>query len=262
MRKIVGIHSCRAALEARAPRELRKIYLQPGWQKHAALKELEQTARAKGLSPEILSPARLGRLAQSHQGVAVFADGGPEMDLGGLSRRAAALILDGIEDPKNLGAIVRTAWLMGAAGVFISRHRSAGMTPAAMKAASGGAEYVPVKAASLSQSLAALKKEGFEICGLDQSARQPLWGEKFEGRAAFVLGGERLGLRPLMKRKCDRLLSIPQRAASAAGRASYNVSVSAALALSEFFRPGGGAPEPPAARRAGEKALAAGGKTV
>ena len=236
MRKIVGIHSCRAALEARSPRELRKICLQPGWQSHAALKDLEKIARKKGLAPEILSAGKLAQLSKSHQGVAVFAEGGPEMEIGKFTESAAVLILDGVEDPKNLGAIMRTAWLMGAEGIFLSRHRAAGMSPSALKAASGGAEYLPVKSANISHEIKSLKQNGFLIYGLDQSASHSLWEERFEGRVAFALGGEQSGLKPLAKKNCDKLLSIPQKGGSAARRASYNVSVSAAMALTELFR--------------------------
>lgn len=244
MRAAAGIHACRAVLEARSPKELKEIWLQAGWQKSAALKELAELAQKKGLSPKTQSHGRLSRLAKNHQGAAVFADGGPEMKISSFPPRAAALILDGLEDPKNLGAIIRTAWLMGAAGIFASRRRSAGLTPSAMKAASGGAEYLPVEFASISRSINLLRQNGFTICGLDQKAPNSLYEESFQGRTAFALGGERSGLKPLVKAKCDRLLAIPQNpqgntqgnTQGPAKTASYNVSVSAGLALSEFFR--------------------------
>ncbi len=244
MRAAVGIHACREALRARSPKDLRDICLQAGWQKSAALRELADLAKKKGILPKTVSPGKLSRLAKNHQGAAVFAAGGPEMSLSSFSPRAAVLILDGLEDPKNLGAIIRTAWLMGAEGIFASRHRSAGLTPSAMKAACGGAEYLPVEFASLTRSIKLLKQNGFTVYGLDQTAGDSLYKESFPCRAAFALGGESSGLKPLVKAKCDKLLAIPQKTPkkppkkkhSPAQTASYNVSVSAALALSEFFR--------------------------
>ena len=151
MRKVVGIHSCRAALEARSPAELQKIYLRPGWQSHSFLKELEKLAVSKGLVPEILSIKKLNLLSQNHQGVAVYVKGSPQLEMDKLPEQAVVLVLEGVEDPKNLGAVIRTAWLMGVKGIFISRHYSAGLTPSVMKAAAGGAEYVPLEAVNISR---------------------------------------------------------------------------------------------------------------
>lgn len=232
MRKIVGIHSCKAALETRTSEELQQIYFRPGWQSHFHLKELGKLAVKKGLAPEVLSVKKLNLLSENHQGVAVYVKGRPPLNLDKLSDKAVVLVLEGVEDPKNLGAMIRTAWLMGVKGVFISRHHSAGLTPSALKAAAGGAEYVPVEMVNISHCLKQLKQRHFQIYGLDGRSSHCLWQENFEGRVAFVLGGEKAGLKTLTKKNCDKLLSIPQKET----RASYNVSVSAAVVLSECFR--------------------------
>ena len=232
MRKVIGIHSCKAALEARSSKELQKIYFRPGWQSHLHLKELGELAVKKGLVPEILSIKKLNLLSENHQGVAVYVKGRPQLNLDKLSDKAVVLILEGVEDPKNLGAIIRTAWLMGVKGIFISRHHSAGLTPSALKAAAGGVEYVPVEMVNISHCLKQLKQRHFQIYGLEGHSSHCLWQENFEGRAAFVLGGEKAGLKTLTKKICDKLLSIPQKET----QASYNVSVSAAVVLSECFR--------------------------
>ena len=197
----------KSAISKRSPGHLPPVRLA----KSAALRELADLAKKKGLLPKTVSPGKLSRLAKNHQGAAVFAAGGPEMSLSSFSHRAAVLILDGLEDPKNLGAIIRTAWLMGAEGIFASRHRSAGLTPSAMKAACGGAEYLPVEFASLTRSIKLLKQNGFTVYGLDQTAGDSLYKESFPCRAAFALGGESSGLKPLVKAKCDKLLAIPQK---------------------------------------------------
>ena len=232
MRKVVGIHSCKAALEVRSSEELQKIYFRPGWQSHPSLKELEKLAIKKGLVPEILSLKKLSLLSQNHQGVAVYVKGHPPLEMDKLSEKAVILILEGVEDPKNLGAVIRTAWLMGVEGIFVSRHHSAGLTPSVMKAAAGGVEYVPVESVNISRCLEMLKRRQFQVYGLEGRSSHSLWQENFEGRVAFVLGGEQSGLKSLTKKACDRLLSIPQREV----QASYNVSVSAAVVLSECFR--------------------------
>ena len=232
IRKIVGVHSCRTALEVRSPRELLKIYFKPEWRQSPALKELETLAVKKGLIPEPVSVKKLNLLSPHHQGVAVHVRGRPQWEPSKLPKDATVLVLEGVEDPKNLGAVIRTSWLMGVKGIFIPRRGAVDLTPAVMKSASGGAEYVPVCPVSISHHLKTLRQTGFWICGLDAKANRPLWGEAFEGRTAFVLGGEHSGLKALTRKLCDRLISIPQREA----RASYNVSVSAGMVLFERLR--------------------------
>lgn len=232
MRKVIGIHSCRVALEARSSKELQKIYFKPGWQRHPPLRDLEKLAIKKGLVPEVLSLKKLNLLSQNHQGVAVYVKGRPQLEISGISEKAVILVLGGVEDPKNLGAVIRTSWLMGVEGIFISRHHSAGLTPSVMKAAAGGVEYVPVETVNTSHCLKMLRQNHFQIYGLDGSSPHTLWKENFEGRSAFVFGGEHSGLKSLTRKNCDRLLSIPQKKT----QASYNVSVSAAVVLSERFR--------------------------
>ena len=232
MRAVVGIHSCRTALTVRAEKELIKICFKPDWQKNPALKKLFALALEKGLAPEVMSVKKLNFLSQSHQGVAVYVKGRPKFHPEKLSENAVILALESVEDPKNLGAVIRTSWLMGVEGVFISRRRSAGLTPSALKSASGGAEYVPVETANIPQCLERLKQNRFHIYGLDANSPHTLWRENFKGRTAFVLGGEQSGLKPLTRKICDKILSIPQTNSSA----NYNVSVSAGMVLAERRR--------------------------
>lgn len=232
MRVVVGIHSCREALKVRKREEIQKVFLKPDWKNNSALTELALLSEKKGLRPEELSLKKLNRLAENHQGVCLHVKGGPKWNLENQNVPSLVLILDGVEDPKNLGAIIRTAWLFGVGGIFISRRRSGILTPSVMKAASGGAEHVPLSFENPINIVKFLKERHFWVYGLDSSSGESLWRETFGERVAFVLGGEHAGLRSGLQKGCDKKLFIPQ----AVKEASYNVSVAAGIVLSEYCR--------------------------
>ena len=232
LRKVVGIHSCKEALRVRKNSELKNIYFKPDWEKNKALLELESLALNKGLKPEVLSLKKLEALAQNHQGVCMHVKGAPHFDFNQLPEQAVVLVLDQVEDPKNLGAIIRTAWLMGVHGIFLSSHHSAGLSSSVMKAASGGVEHVPIESGQLSRYFEMLKENNFWIYGLGSENKENLWAQKFEGRLAFVMGGEQSGIRQSLKKACDKHLFISQMN----GSASYNVSVATGILLGECFR--------------------------
>ena len=233
LRKVIGIHSCKEALKARSSKELKGIYFKSGWENSPALSELAELARAKNLKPEIMSIKKMNQIGESHQGVCVFVLGQPHFDIKSADKNSVVLVLDRIQDSRNFGAVIRTAWLMGVDCIFSTARRSAVLSPFVMKAASGGVEYVPVVLRdSLSQCAGELKKNHFLLYALDSHSKNPLWKEKFEGPVAFVLGGEHSGLRRGLKKLCDKTLSIPQKQKSA----SYNVSVTAGIILGEHFR--------------------------
>ena len=232
-RKVIGIHSCREALKARSAKDLKIIYFKPGWQKSSVLAELAQLAEAKKLKPKILCLKKLNQIGESHQGVCVFVSHEFHFDISSAGRDSVVLVLDRIQDPKNLGAIIRTAWLMDVDCVFISSRHSATLSPSVIKTASGGVEYVPIERRdSVHQCLKELKKNQFWLYALDAHSSKSLWGEKFEGRTAFLLGGESSGLRKGLKTVCDDQLFIPQKEKLS----SYNVSVVAGLVLGELKR--------------------------
>ena len=232
VRKVVGIHSCKEALKVRSASELQNVYFKQDWNRNPSFLELEQLALKKNLKPEVISLKKLDALSQNHQGVCVHVSGEPQFDLKNLPEQAVVLILDQIEDPKNLGAIIRTAWLMGVKAILLSDHHSAGPSPSVMKAASGGFEHVPVQTGHLLKWFEVLKENNFWIYGLGAENHENLWSVKFEGRLAFVLGGEKSGIRKSLKKACDKLLFIPQTEESA----SYNVSVATGILLGECFR--------------------------
>ena len=231
-RVVAGIHACREALKVRDRAEIQKVLLKEG-NSSAALKNLAGLCREKAVPLQTVSARRLSRWAENHQGAAVFVSGGPEWSFRRLKESACVLVLSHAEDPRNLGAVMRSAWLTGCDGLFVSRNRSlSALSPAAHKAASGAAEHIPVSFENTQNTIRALKREGFWIYGLSAAAEDSLWEEKFEGRTAFVLGGEGRGLSAGALKLCDRRLSIPQ----TVKEASYNVSAAAALALGERRR--------------------------
>ena len=236
VQKVIGIQACREALKVRSDQEIKKILLKPDWLKNSALKDLARQAQNKSLKPEIISLKKLNRIGESHQGVCVELSRKLHFNMRSLGQNSLILILDQVQDPKNFGAIIRTAWLMAVDCIFISSKKSVGLTPAVAKTACGGVEHIPIEIKDNLQScLRELKSRQFWIYGLDSQSEESVWREKLEGRVAFLLGGESSGLKKGLKKACDKLLSIPQTQKSA----SYNVSVATALVLGEYFRQNG-----------------------
>jgi 23S rRNA (guanosine2251-2'-O)-methyltransferase len=143
------------------------------------------------------------------------------------------LLLDGIEDPQNLGSLIRTAHCFGVNGVVIPRDRAAGITPAVIKASAGAAGHIPVvRVVNLIQAIEFLKEKSFWIYGADAGVDQDLGSFRFEGNMGLVMGSEGKGMRPLVRKHCDVLLSIPLFGALD----SLNVSVAAGILLYQIRR--------------------------
>ena len=237
IRQVIGIHSCKEALKVRTAKELRKIYVKKEWEQSATLRELVDLARLKGLKPETVSLKKLNRLTEHkeerQEGVCIELDHSFDWSEFVFSEDSTVLVLDRIQDPKNFGAIIRTAWLMGVDCIFISSKNSVGLTLSVVKTASGGVEHVPIFIKNnLRQCLEDLKTQAFWIYALDSHSHKTIWQENLKGRKALVLGGEAQGIRKNLKNICDELLFIPQKNKSA----SYNVSVATAIVLSETVR--------------------------
>lgn len=143
------------------------------------------------------------------------------------------LLLDGIADPQNLGALIRTAHCHGANGVIIPEHRSAAVTAAVIKASAGAALLTPVaRVANLSRAMEDLKKQGFWIYGADNHAGQNIHGMTCQGHIGLVMGSEGRGMRPLVRKQCDFLVSVPM-----FGKVdSLNVAVAAGIILNDIVR--------------------------
>lgn len=173
-----------------------------------------------------------------HQGVVLQVEPLPLLTMEawlekGLSAQCALLILDGITDPMNFGAIIRSAAAFGAAGVLFQKDRAAPITPVVIKASAGGVEYVDlVQATNLVRDIQRLQKEGFWVTALDAGADRLLWQSDLKGRVALIIGSEGEGIRRLVRERSDFVVSIPVRDELA----SLNASVSAGIALGEWVR--------------------------
>ncbi|MGE4132826.1 MAG: 23S rRNA (guanosine(2251)-2'-O)-methyltransferase RlmB [Bdellovibrionales bacterium] len=233
-RVVVGIHAVREVLKVR-PRAVSALWIRDRFQDHPDLVELEQMARRAGCKIEAHAPGALDKITGANQGVVAFANEQPEIKWTEILNRPRSVLiaLDEVEDPHNLGAILRTAWLMGADGVLTPEHRSASLSPAVSKVAQGAVEHIPLESDhALPNRLKELKDHDYWILGLSHEAKQSLTDHKIPEKVVWVLGGESSGLRKSVASVCDELISIPQ---SDPG-ASYNVSIAAAVAMFETFR--------------------------
>jgi 23S rRNA (guanosine2251-2'-O)-methyltransferase len=233
-RAVIGNHSIREALQTH-PKAIECLWLKQGWESSADLKKLQ--ADFRGIIPkvEVKPPAILDRLATTHQGAALFLNYTPKLDWQLLKEKAEAkiLLVDGIEDPHNLGAILRTAWLTNVDGVLIPQDRAVGLTPIVHKVASGGVEHVPVEVChNFSQTLEELKKLDFWVYGLSHTGKNTIFDLKLPAKVVWCVGAEDKGLRITTERLCDELVHIPQANAAA----SYNASVAVGMALTETLR--------------------------
>lgn len=170
-----------------------------------------------------------------HQGVVAEVDPYPYGDPVGLLKREGALLvaLDQVQDPRNLGAVCRSAEFAGAEGVIVPERRSASVTPVVCKTSAGAVEHLEVAhVRNLADWLAQAKEAGFWIWGADAEAKQPPWSADLTGPTILVLGGEGKGLRPRVAAACDGLVAFPQKGKIE----SLNVSAAASSLLSEATR--------------------------
>jgi len=202
---------------------------------------LEDIRAAAAIPVEEVTREDLDRLAPGlvHQGVVLEVDPLRVFELRDwLEKKPLAagdflIVLDGIEDPHNFGAIIRTAAACGAAGVLFGKDRAAPLSPAVFKAAAGGIEYVDlIQVTNLARSLRQLKDAGFWVAALEANAEQILWDADLRGRMALVIGGEGRGIRRLVRENCDLEVRIP----ISGPITSLNASVSAAIAMAECVR--------------------------
>lgn len=237
MSVVAGIHPVREAL--RAGRPLDRVLIVKG-AGGSRIQEIIELCRERKVSIRFEPREAIDRAAQSaaHQGVVAF---GSAERYATLETTAATkglhVILDGIEDPHNLGAIIRTAHAAGAAAVVIPERRAAGLTETVGRSAAGALAYLPVvRVANVNRALEDLKKSGYWIYGLDERGKESYDRIDYTAPTAIVLGGEGKGLHQTTARHCDFLVSIPMSSAGGAGVASLNVSVAAGVVLFEWKR--------------------------
>ena len=204
------------------------------------LQRVVDECRRNGVAVRFLARAELDRMAgnNAHQGVVAVTSAKQYNDLDDViaakrGQYSLLVVLDGIEDPHNLGAILRTADAAGADGVVIPERRAVGVTPTVTKASAGASEHLPIaKVTNIARTVEELKDRNVWIVGLDERGKQTYDSLDYNMDCAIVLGAEGKGVHELVRKKCDFLVSIPM-----LGKvASLNVSVAAAVVLYEIVR--------------------------
>lgn len=230
----VGIHSVREALKVR-PKAIKRLGLREDFERAPQLKELAELAEASKVEVRTLTSKELDNVGSGHQGAVAVLTQTPSFHLKNVRDLPKCVLVacDGLEDPTNLGAILRSAWLLGAKGVLVPQDRSVSLTTSAAKVASGGAEHVPVEVcANLPRELELLREAGFWIFGLAEKGTGFPWEFKLPEKIVWVIGSESSGLRITVERACDELVKLPQ----VPGGSSFNAAVSASMALYESAR--------------------------
>jgi len=239
-RFLYGVNPVLEALRVH-PDEVVRVLLERGREgrRSQGADRVAQAAAQAGVRVEDVRQGELAHRSRSgvHQGVgaelAEFRYAELEELLAGIRDPALLLVLDGVTDPQNLGALVRSAHALGAHGVVLPKDRAAGVTPAAFKAAAGALEHCPVaRVTNLSRALERMKEQGIWTVALAAGADQELSALDLTVPTALVLGSEGAGVRPLVRKTCDHLARIPM-----AGQVgSLNVAAAGAVALYEIAR--------------------------
>lgn len=226
-RWVVGVHACREALRC-YPQAITGIFFED--ESMAQANEWKQLAKGLSVRSQVRKKSFFTQLSQfGHQGVAVSLQEEPEWPE---ESSSLLLFLDQVADPHNLGAVLRTSWLMEVEGVAITEHSSVKLNPTVAKVASGGAEHVPVGKVHFGNELKALKERGYWVYGFAHTGQSTLYDVEFPEKSVFIFGNEEKGVRSSVLGACDEVLRIPQVDASA----SYNISVSVAVACAEYRR--------------------------
>jgi 23S rRNA (guanosine2251-2'-O)-methyltransferase len=236
---IYGINPVKEAL--RSGREVFELFFS-GDEHDRRLEKLLKLAADKGVAVRRREKRDLARLCGTdhHQGVvlrvAPFAYAGLEDVIERWRQSGEAglvLVLDSVQDPHNLGALIRTAACAGAHGIVIPQDRAVGVTPAAEKASAGAVETVPVaRVTNLVHAIDELKEAGFWVYGTVSGEGESVYGHDLGGNVALVIGSEGEGIRPLVAKKCDHLVTIPLKG----GVSSLNASVAGGVVLFEVVR--------------------------
>lgn len=227
-----GIHPIAEALRAGTP--LDRILIAKG-AGGPRIQEVVDLARKASVPVRFEPRAALERLSgtSAHQGVVAVGAARKYADLDSVIASELLVVLDGVEDPHNLGAIIRTAHAAGAAAVIIPERRAASLTDVVAKAAAGALEHLPVvRVTNINRTLEELKDRGFWIYGLDERGTQAHDATEYAARSVVVLGGEGKGLHEQVRKHCDALLRIPMTGQIS----SLNVSVAAGVVLFEWRR--------------------------
>lgn len=228
-----GRHPVATALTEGRP--INKVLIAEG----AELQHIVARAKERGVLVQFVPRSRLDTIAgDHHQGVVAYVAPYAYVDLDDVIGRETGhaplvVVVDGVTDPHNLGAIIRTAEAAGAQGVVIGKHRASPLTEIVAKASAGALEYLPVaRVSNITQALVTMKEAGYWVVGTDVGAPQTLTGVDYTGPTVLVIGSEGQGVHRLVREHCDFLVSIP-----ILGRVqSLNASVAAGVMLYEVVR--------------------------
>jgi len=239
MERLTGIHAVREALQANRP--LDSLMVAKGSHGNR-VEELVRLARDHGVPVRFEDRTQVDRAAgtHEHQGVIAFVASSLSANFYDLLKLRPAesapgllVLLDSVEDPQNLGAIVRTSLAAGAQGVVIPERRAAGLTETVARASAGALAHLPVaRVTNLSRAMEEMKEAGYWLIGLDERAEKRHTEVDFKIPVGIVLGGEGKGLHSLVRERCDFLVSIPTTGPVRA----LNVSVAAGIVLFEVVR--------------------------
>jgi len=235
---IYGRNPVYETLRARR-RQIFSLLIAEGVQEKGQLAEILQLARARQLPVQQAPRARLDRIAENHQGIALEASGYPYaaiLDLLDLASQRGEkpflLLIDSLQDPQNFGTLLRTAEVAGLHGVIIPLARSAEVTPAVVSSSSGASEHLLIAQANLAQAIDELKKADIWVVGLEGGPdAQPIEGAPLDDGLALVIGSEGQGMRQLVRHKCDYLAALPMRGQVASLNAAVAGSIAIYLAL-------------------------------
>jgi 23S rRNA (guanosine2251-2'-O)-methyltransferase len=244
---IAGRNPVREVLRA-GRRKVHKVVVAGGSAERGALGEILKFARQAGVPIERVSKDDLASKAERSHGVAVIADPYPYVELDDVLDLAAArgedpliLILDALQDPQNLGTLLRTAEAVGAHGAVLPYRGGVGVTPAVVVASAGACEHMLIVGANLAQAMAKLKADGVWVIGLDAGGRgAPLDPGRLRGPLALVVGNEGRGMRRLVRESCDFLVTLPSRGLVG----SMNAAVAGSIVLYEAYRERRGSSSP------------------
>jgi 23S rRNA (guanosine2251-2'-O)-methyltransferase len=249
MNRLTGIHAVREALEANRP--LDSLIIAKGSHGNR-IEDLVRLARKLGVPVRFEERIQLDRTAgtREHQNVVAFVAASPVASFEDLLKprdehaaRGLVVVLDGVEDPQNLGAIVRTSLAAGVQGVVIPERRAAGLTDTVSRASAGALAHLPVaRVKNTARAMEEMKEAGYWLVGLDERAEKDYTEVDFKMSVGIVLGGEGKGLHALVRDRCDFLVSIPTTGPVRA----LNVSVAAGVVLFEAVRQRGRATKSPA----------------
>ena len=237
---IYGIHPLQEALKS-SHLQIESILI--GTQTlHPPLQSILDLANKRKIPVTFTTRESLERLTKGgvHQNVVGFVKETPYADVGEIlsdrknrGDKALFLILDGIQDPQNFGSLIRTGLGCGVHGIIIPKDRAVGITPVAIKASAGAAAHLPIaRVVNIAATIDLLKKEGIWVYGASGEAKDLIYQLDLNMDLAIVIGAEGKGMRPLVKKRCDRLFSIPMKGPLS----SFNASVSGGMILYEVTR--------------------------